>query len=85
MRVRGQDATSTLSKRRKAFQQAERRPLFGAEMWPSRRTASFRSARDGYCLSSSQLCLASARLLMVSPVSVACVVQGRWFGVRKWG
>jgi hypothetical protein len=63
-RVRGHDAVSTLSKSRKAFQQAERRPLLGAEMWPSRRTASLRSASDGYCWSSCQLCLASARRRM---------------------
>jgi len=63
-RVRGHEAVSTLSKSRKAFQQAERRPLLGAEMWPSRRTASLSSASDGYCWSSCQLCLASARRLI---------------------
>lgn len=65
-RVRGHEAVSTLSKSRKAFQQAERRPLLGAEMWPSRRTASLSSASDGYCWSSCQLCLASARRRMAA-------------------
>lgn len=60
-RVRGHDAVSTLSNRRNAFQQADRSPLLGAEMWPSRRTASLRSASEGYCWSSCQLGLASAR------------------------
>lgn len=84
-RVRGHDAVSTLSKRRKAFQQAERRPLLGAEIWPSRRTASLRSARDGYCWSSSQLCFASARrrmakggvFLVGGPVSLALYGNSR--------
>lgn len=65
-RVRGHEAVSTLSKSRKAFQQAERRPLLGAEMWPSRRTASLSSASDGYCWSSCQLSLASARRRMAA-------------------
>lgn len=65
-RVRGHEAVSTLSKSRNAFQQAERRPLLGAEIWPSRRTASLSSASDGYCWSSCQLCLASARRRMAA-------------------